>query len=188
MATAFAAQDYAVDEGVVATAAQVEAWLSVANPGDRFVYGPMRATLPIASSGRKRMLELGHAGLVMLTRPRRTDAPTMFNYTAHRTAKPLPGAKPAGRPVLTAVREPIVDGEIEAIDRLLPVLERFANAGRPCPTDRELARRADLPPERIAELLNVLVVANAIRVFSAPGPTNRYVHIVATGATTGLAK
>ncbi|NJR80434.1 hypothetical protein [Sphingomonas corticis] len=188
MATAYAAQDYAVDEGVVATAAQVEAWLSVAKAGDRFVYGPMRATLPLASSGRRRMLELANAGLVLLTRPRRADVPTMFNYTAVRSTAALPGAKPEGRPVLSAVRDAIVDGEIEAIDRLLPVLERFANAGRPCPTDRDLAARADLPREQIPQLLDVLRLANAIRVYAAPAPTNRRVHIVATGATTGIAK
>ena len=179
--------DLPIDEapGVVASPARIDAWLEIAKPGDRFVYAT-RLCLPINSAGRKRMLVLENRGLVCLTRPRSTLDATVFKYTATRTSKPTALTRP-DRPVLTSDSAPLVDDEVAIVDALLPVLERFAQAGRPCPTDKQLAERARLSEEAVKLGLEAMAAANLIRVQGMAAPTYRRVTILRTGAITGIA-
>jgi hypothetical protein len=171
--------------GLVAGVDRINAWMAVAKPGDRFVYAT-RQTLPIGSAGKKRMLDLAERGLVTLVRPRSTIDPTIFNYTAYRTAKPDPLARPS-RTKLGIASEPIADGEAAVIDALLPVLERFARYGRPCPTDLQLAEKAGLTDEAVKTGLVAMVAANLIRIHGCAAPTYRRVLILSTGLITGIA-
>lgn len=179
---------HAMDEapGVVASPERIDAWMRVAKAGDTFLYAT-RATLPIGSAGKKRMLDLAERELVCLTRPRSKLDPTVFNYTATRTSKPSPLCKP-DRPVLRAPIATVLEQEAAVVDALLPVLSRFAATARPCPTDRQLAERAGIGREAVAPALAAMVEANLIRIVGAPAPTNRRIYIIATGAMTGFAK
>ncbi len=172
--------------GIVASVEQIDAWLAVARAGDRFVYAT-RHGLPLASAGRRRMLALGEAGIVDLCQKRSAIDPSMHVYAAQRTSKPTALTRPE-RPVLTAPTAPVADGEVQAIDALLPVLTRFASAGRPCPTDRQLAERAGLREADVPAVLAAMVQSHLIRIQGAAAPTNRRVVILATGAMTGIAK
>jgi hypothetical protein len=171
--------------GIVASPERIDAWMEVAKPGDRFVYAT-RLCLPVASRGAARMRELEKRGLVVLTRPRSTLDATVFNYTAHRTATMTAMARPH-RPKLVAPAVVLADGEAALIDALLPVLERFAHHGRPCPTDKQLAARARLTEEAVKAGLAAMAAAHLIRVQGCAAPTYRRIIIIATGAQTGLA-
>jgi hypothetical protein len=167
--------------GVVASVERVNAWLEVARAGDRFVYAT-RAFLPVAAPGAARMRALSDRGLVMLVQPRSSDNPTLFCYTAVRTTVP----SAAARPVRERLSARVIDAEAALIDALLPVLERAARFGRPCPTDHQLAQKSGLAIAKIPEALDALVLAGLIRVFAAPRPTLRRVVIVGSGHQTGL--
>lgn len=179
---------HALDEapGVVASPERIDAWMRVAKAGDTFLYAT-RATLPIGSAGKKRMLDLAERELVCLTRPRSKLDPTLFNYTATRTSKPSALTRPV-RDVLRAPAAMVIEQEAASVDALLPVLTRFASSGRPCPTDRQLAERAGLARDAIPAVLAAMVEANLIRIVGAPAPTNRRIYIISTGAITGFAK
>ena len=168
--------------GVVASVERIDAWMAVARSGDRFVYAT-RLCLPVVSAGAKRMRDLAARDLVLLTRPRSAIDPSIFCYTATRSSKPTALTLPV-RPRLVA---PIVEAESAVVDALLPILDRAARFGRPCPTDRQLAERARLPVETIQAGLLALSAAGMIRIHAAPRPTIRRVTIVATGAQTGIA-
>jgi hypothetical protein len=155
--------------------------MEMAEAGDRFVYAS-RATLPIASAGAKRMRDLAALNLVCLTRPRSKLDPTIFNYQATRTSAPVPLPEPK-RPTLTAH---LVDAEAAIVNALLPVLARAARFARPCPTDKQLAERTQLPIASIQPGLAALSAAGLIRIEALPAPTRRRVIIIATGAQTGL--
>jgi hypothetical protein len=178
---------FAVDEapGVVATPAQIDAWMEVAKEGDRMLYAT-RACLPVGSRGAARMRDLGKRGLVQLTQARSTLDRTVFNYMATRTGAPSALTKPV-RPVLGVPAVAIVDNEAAIVDALLPVLTRFAQHGRPCPTDRQLAVRADLTEAEVKAGLAAMSAAHLIRVQGCAAPTYRRVLIVATGQITGRA-
>jgi hypothetical protein len=171
--------------GLVAGVDRINAWLAVAKPGDRFIYAT-RQTLPIASAGRLRMLDLQKQGLVSLVRPRSPLDPTVFNYTATRTTTPSAVTR-LERPRLAAKVEPIADGEAAVIDALLPVLERFARYGRPCPTDRQLAAKAELTEGDVKAGLEAMASAHLIRVQGCAAPTYRRIIILSNGLITGIA-
>lgn len=178
---------HAMDEapGVVASVERIDAWMETAKPGDRFLYAT-RSCLPIASKGAARMRDLAGRGLVLLTRPRCTLDPTLFSYQAHRTAKPTALARPM-RPVLALASVSVCDGEARIIDALLPVLERFARHGRPCPTDKQLAAKARITEDEVKAGLEAMVAAHLIRVHGCAAPTYRRIAIVASGLLTGIA-
>lgn len=173
-----------VDEapGVIADVGRIDAWMATARPGDQFTYAT-RAFLPASSPGARRMRDLDARGLVRLTQARCAPGVSMFYYRATRTSAPTALEKPA-RVQLSAV---VIDAEAALVDALLPVLERTARFGRPCPTDKQLAAKSGLAPAEIEAAMQALVLANLIRVHQAPRPTLRRVTIVATGAQTGLA-
>lgn len=172
--------------GLVAGVERINAWLAVAKPGDRFVYAT-RLKLPPASAGAARMRELAERRVVMLMRPRSTLDPSIFNYTAWRTSVPCAETKP-DRPRLVVKAEPLADNEAAIIDALLPVLERFARHGRPCPTDRQLAAKSGLAEGDVKAGLEAMVAAHLIRVHGCAAPTYRRILIVSSGLITGIAK
>lgn len=174
---------HTIDEapGIVATVAQVDGWIETAAPGAVFVYAS-RTCMIVKSAGAKRMRELAERGLVQLTQRRDKDVPAIVNYVATRTSEPTAMTKPSRRQLSACV----VDAEAALVDSLLPLLERAARFGRPCPTDKQLAERAKLAVETIQPGLAVLSAAGLIWVEAAPSPTRRRVLIVATGERTGL--
>lgn len=176
-----------IDEfpGIVAGVDRIDAWMEIAKAGDRFVYAS-RTSLPRVSAGAALMRELAARGLVHLVRPRSTLDPSIFNYVAIRSSKPTVLTRPE-RPKLAVSSAPVPDAEAARIDALLPVLERFATRGRPCPTDKQLAERCSLPIDAIAPTLAAMVASHLIRIQGARGPTNRRILILSTGAITGLA-
>ncbi|MDP1026375.1 hypothetical protein Q5H91_04055 [Sphingomonas sp. KR1UV-12] len=173
---------HAMDEapGVVASAERVDAWLATAKPGDRFVYAS-RCSLPVASKGAARMRALQDSGLVFLHCPRDRENPTIFNYLAIRTARPRPAPQPE-RATLTAR---LVEADTALTDALLPVLQRAAHYGRPCPTDRVLAQRAAMTIDQVGEGLAALRQAGLIQITAPGSQSKRRVTIVATGQRTG---
>nr|WP_314471099.1 hypothetical protein [uncultured Sphingomonas sp.] len=176
-----------IDEfpGIVASVERIDAWMAVAKAGDRFVYAS-RMVLPRVCAGAARMRELAERKLVLLVRPRSTLDPTIFNYTAIRTAVPSALTRPV-RDKLSVPSAPLAHDEAAAVNALLPVLERFASKGRPCPTDRQLAERAGLSPDAIAPTLAAMVAGHLIHVQGVRAPTYRRILILSTGAITGLA-
>lgn len=173
-----------IDEvpGVIADVRRIDAWMGTARAGDTFTYAT-RPFLPASSPGAKRMRDLSGRGLVKLTQARCAPGVSLFYYRATRTSAPTPLERPV-RPQLSAT---VIDAEAALVDALLPVLERAARFGRPCPTDKQLAQKSGLAVEQIAAAMQALVLANLIRVHQAPRPTLRRVTIVATGVQTGLA-
>ena len=186
MATMQMLADHDEAPGVVASPTRIAAWMELAKQGDVFTYAT-RLCLPVNSAGAKRMRELAALGLVVLTRPRSTIDPTVFNYRAQRTGKPTPLTRPV-RAVLTAPSAKLVDGEAAIVDALLPVLERFAQHARPCPTDKQLADKARLTEGAVKAGLEAMIAAHLIKVLGCAAPTYRRVIILGTGAITGLAK
>ena len=182
---------HVVDEapGMIATVAQVDAWMEHAKAGDVFVY-VTGTCLPMRCDGAKRMRELAERGLVDLSQKRLQRGGSIINYRAQRTSTATALTKPE-RPKLimpsTALCVPLVDGEIEIVDQLLPVLERFARSGRPCPTDKQLAARTRLSPDQVKVGLQALSAAHAIHIQGCAAPTMRRITILATGHKTGLA-
>jgi hypothetical protein len=186
MATMQLLADHDEAPGVVASPERIDAWIEVAKQGDVFTYAT-RLCLPVNSAGAKRMRQLEALSLVVLTRPRSTLDPTVFNYRAQRTGKVTPMTRPV-RPVLVAPSAKLVDDEAAIVDALLPVLERFAQHARPCPTDKQLADKARLTEGAVKAGLEAMVAAHLIKVLGCAAPTYRRVVIVSTGAITGLAK
>jgi hypothetical protein len=186
MATMQLLADHDEAPGVVASPERIEAWIEVAKQGDVFTYAT-RLCLPVNSAGAKLMRQLEALGLVVLTRPRSTLDPTIFNYRAQRTGKATPMTRPV-RPVLVAPSAKLVDDEAAIVDALLPVLERFARHGRPCPTDRQLADKTRLTEAEVKAGLEAMVAAHFIKVLGCAAPTNRRIFIVGSGAITGIAR
>lgn len=184
---ASASSDMIVEEvpNFVAGVDRIDAWMEVAKVGDRFVYAS-RVTLPRSSAGIARMRDLAARGLVNLCQRRSTVDRTFSNYIAQRTSVPTALTKPQRRLLSVAV-EPIADGEAAVIDAMLPVLERFARHGRPCPTDRQLADKANLTEDAVKAGLKAMVAANLIRVNGCAAPTYRRIIILASGLITGIA-
>lgn len=186
MATMQLLADHDEAPGVVASPERIDAWMEIAKHGDVFTYAT-RLCLPVNSAGAKRMRQLEQLGIVLLTRPRSTLDPTVFNYRATRTAKPTAMTRPV-RPVLVAPSAKLVDDEAAIVDALLPVLERFAQHARPCPTDKQLADKARLTEDAVKAGLEAMVAAHLIKVLGCAAPTYRRVVVVSTGAITGLAR
>ena len=172
--------------GVVASPTRIDAWMEVAQKGDVFLYAT-RSCLPVNSAGAKHMRDLAGRGLVILTQPRSTLDPTVFNYRAQRTSQATAMTRPA-RSLLVAPSTALVDDEAMIVDALLPVLERFAAHGRPCPTDKQLAEKARLTEDEVKVGLAAMVVAHLIKVLGCAAPTYRRVVIVGSGAITGIVK
>lgn len=172
--------------GLVASVADCNRWLAVAEYGDVFVYA-VRAWLPVAAPGAQRMYVLQTLGLVTLTRKRSDLRPHEFAFRAQRTSKPIPEPE-APRSKLSLKPVAIAVDEAAAIDELLPILQRSAKHGRPCPTDAQLADRAGLSRDDVAAALKAMHATGLIRVQGTAAPTLRLITIVATGHRTGYVK
>jgi hypothetical protein len=175
--------------GVVASPERIAAWAKAANAGDRFVYAT-RAYLVPGSAGAKMARVLSDAGIVFLTQRRSGTFLTEFSYTATRSSKPWSEPKAVeAKPVLAArVNRAAEAADYAAGEMLLPILERAAQFGRPCPTDKQLAAKARMPTERVAPGLDALRASHAITVHPCAAPTLRIVTILSSGARTGYAR
>ena len=78
------------------------------------------------------------------------------------------------------------NADVDAMNAVLPLLQRAARFARPCPTDAHMAERVGLTGAEVASAILSLADANVIRVRAMPAPTLRMVTIVATGHRTGL--
>ena len=173
---------------VTASVDDVNRWLAVAQHRDRFHYAT-RPYLPAGAPGPARLRALQEQGLVILFQQRSQLFHGEFCYYAQRTARALQDPVPA--PKLDRAYAKLSPrqqdaGDYEAGDRLLPILTRAAEFGRPCPTDKQLAQKARIPVDLVASGLLALRSAKLIVVHAAPAPTLRRVTILATGAQTGL--
>lgn len=173
---------------MVASVAQVETWLLAAKAGDTLHYAT-RPFLPPGAPGAKRLRDLSDQGLVELKQKRSDLIVGEFCYFARRTARPIDDALQVAartaRAVLAVAASDV--GDFAAGDLILPILARAAQFGRPCPTDKQLAQRARIQPERVQPGFDALRAARLIVVHAAPAPTLRRVTILETGAQTGLA-
>ncbi|VVT20435.1 conserved hypothetical protein [Sphingomonas aurantiaca] len=173
---------FAEAKGVIASIDQIETWLAIAKAGDRFLYAT-RPFLPAGSQGALRMRTLAEQGLVYLVKKRSDLLPGEWCYYAERSTKSAREVRP--------LREPrhdvrTVPDDISAINVLLPILKKAARFGRPCPTDVQLAERAQLPRDAVQPAIDAMRTMNIIRVLPAKAPTLRLVEIVETGHKTGL--
>ena len=182
MATMAAVHPLDEAPGVMATIERIDAWLSVAKPRDRFVYAS-RCSLPMGSRSAAHMRALQDRGLVHLHCPRDPKNPTIFNYLAIRTDKPLPKVK-GQRPTLSPQ---LATPDSAAVDALLPVLKRAAHFGRPCPVDKILAQRAGMSVDEVTAAMASLRAAGLIQVTAPASQSKRRVTIVETGQRTGVA-
>jgi len=161
-----------------ASAAELRAWAGRARPGERFVYfsGPALVQGPAARAAAA----MYRAGLVDLPPARRTGdrASSCFEWSVERIG-PRGGR---GRRAPLAVRD-------AAAARILAVLRRAAGAGRPCPSDTQLARIGRLATRDQAQWrVRKLEAEGRIRTEIWPGPDGpwRVVEIVASGLRTAL--
>ncbi|MES3154362.1 hypothetical protein [Sphingomonas faeni] len=173
---------FAEAKGVIASIDQIETWLAIAKAGDRFLYAT-RPFLPAGSQGALRMRTLSEQGLVHLVQKRSDLLRGEWCYYAERSTKSARDIRP--------LREPrhdvrTVPDDISAINVLLPILKKAARFGRPCPTDVQLAERAQLPRDAVQPAIDAMRTMNIIRVLPAKAPTLRLVEIVETGHKTGL--
>ena len=145
-------------------------WLQKAAAGDRIDYagGPsLPHGFPVVAEVRRAI----DAGLV-LSHHLRGDGGHV--YAAVRRADPSRPARGAGRPIA---------GSVAA--RMLSILEKAAQATRPCPTNAVLAVALNLRnSEQARYIFGRLVDAGLIAVENRGPKQRRIVTILATGART----
>ena len=173
---------FAEAKGLIASVDQIENWLAIAKSGDKFTYAT-RPFLPASSLGAERMRTLSDQGLVHLLRKRSDLITGEWCYYAQRSSKSASDVRPLRAPRHDVRTTP---DDVSAINVLLPILKKAARFGRPCPTDVQLAERAQLPREVIQPTIDAMRTMNIIRVLPAKAPTLRFVEIVETGHRTGL--
>lgn len=170
----------AIDEAgeVVADAATVRRWAEHATPGSVFVYATAQRLIPSHTAAREAQ-RLCRDGLVLLTQaalPGRAERA----YRATRSSKPWPA------PVAPRADDPEVAADV--LDAVFDLVARAARFGRPCPTDAQLAERAEASRETVAAALAELAETGAITVERVRAPTLRRVRITAAGLVTGWVK
>jgi len=183
--------DYADDRsGRVASIAEVDSWLAYAEAGDVFTYSVRSTWLPISAPGKRRLYALAIQGLVTLSQKPSDLIEGAKAYRAQRTSVPLPPPEPAPVPraKLSLAAPVIAVDEAAAIDLLLPIVQRAAKYGRPCPTDAQLADRTGIPRDDIPAALAAMKAARLIKIEGTSAPTLRLITILATGQRTGFAK
>ncbi|SEM88582.1 hypothetical protein SAMN05192583_1403 [Sphingomonas gellani] len=169
---------------VIASPEQLFAWAEHAKSGERFLYGT-RCVFSPKGEGVRAAMNLAERGLVNLCQ-RPVAGRRERNYEAQRTSRRWPGIDP----VAQATDGDLIGlgDETAAVNKVLPILKRAAQFGRPCPTDTQLASQANIRADDVQAVLGVLRAINAIRITSAPAPTCRIVTIVETGHCTGAAR
>jgi len=183
--------------GGIASAEQILGWAMNAVPGDICIYG--RATmLPPGHAGARQVRALASEGLVsMLAQVRQPDG--RFAYRALRlrgvapahgaaghTLTPAAGRSP-GSPSPTEGRGGSDDEAASEMRLVMVVLRGAARAGRPCPSNAEIARRCGLKDaDRARYRIRQLRDAALIRVETVAAEPRRVVTIVNSGKRTGV--
>jgi hypothetical protein len=157
-------------ESWTATAADVEAWLKRAKPGDRFVY----ATGPTLIQGAAAALvrKLRDAGEIASHNQRNRHS-NVLEYVAIRN-----------RVRVVTQRPPVCCPNMMAV---LVELQEAAQAGARCPSDSEIGDRAGLTSGQVKWQLEKLEAAKMIERRNVPAPGDsrfRVVKVIATGAET----
>ncbi|APR52009.1 hypothetical protein BRX40_05770 [Sphingomonas koreensis] len=184
----------AIDEArnVYATPDQLRAWVGEARKGDEFAYATRSLGLrPMGRAVADMVIELHKRGFVVPVQ-RQIAGTFEKNYIVQRTGRPWSDAAATAEPRIRGKAPSVVItdelSETDAVNALLPVLERFALFSRPCPTDAQLAQRTGIAKARVKATLAAMASSGVIRVTSAPAPTLRQITIVATGHSTGMVK
>ena len=153
----------------------VERWATSARPGDRVVYA--RGPRLVRTAGVEAMSKLSDDGEVILNWRRKS--PGVGEWLATRRAEPE-RVEPRHRLLNQHAPEP----ERDELTRTLVVLKRLALGGRPCPTNREIAKLADLnSADQAAYQLRKAISAKLIRV-DTDSTDYRVVTILSTGRKT----
>lgn len=173
----------------------MEAWLDSAVPGDELRYATGPALGRDAPAG-KLARQWAEEGEVVLFQ-RRLGPGKPLEYVARRREPPVRpradaarggSARLTGQARRGSARPALpLPQDFDASDegRMLAALTELADAGAPCPSNVELARKLDLNSRYRAQyLINRLCRANLIRVASASSFEGRTVTIVASGART----
>jgi len=178
--------------GGIASAEQVLSWAMNAVPGDICIYG--RATmLPPGHAGARRVRELAAEGLAsMLAQVRQPDG--RFAYRALRLRGVAPDLgeqtltlRRQGGSSLSAEGERGDDEAASEMRLVMVVLRGAARAGRPCPSNAEIARRCGLKDaDRARYRIRQLRDAALIRVETVAAEPRRVVTIVNSGKRTGV--
>jgi hypothetical protein len=159
----------------LSASAEVDAWAERAGIGEEIPYAT--GSLTAGAAAPARMRALAHAGIVVLFQ-RRING--MLHYFARRTAQPFPLTMLA----TAASKQPATHDEAQ---RVLLVLKRVAAKGGPCPSNRELAKLAELRDgDQASYRLRCLRDAGLIRMHATAQLPGRQVTIAATGKTTGV--
>jgi len=154
------------------TVEDVEAWVTMAEPGDELVYATGIA-LPASAPAVVAVRDLVADGLVR-THMRRVGKG--FEYFAIRRAPEVNPVQPPRH-----VAPPRDDGDT----RVLRVLTRAANLRQVCPTNAEIARECGLKDAVAASYrLRKLIADGAIKSEDQGPNQRRIVTIVGTGAST----
>jgi hypothetical protein len=157
-------------ESWTATAADVEAWMAAAKPGDRFVY----ATGPTLIQGAAAALvrKLRDAGEIA-SHNQRNRFSNALEYVAIRN-----------RVRVVTQRAPVCCPNMMAV---LVELQNAAQAGIRCPSDSEIGARTGLTGGQVKWQLEKLEAAKMIERRNVPAPSDsrfRVVKVIATGAET----
>jgi hypothetical protein len=154
--------------GSVMIVADVLSWARTAEPGSELVYGI--GHLPAWSKTPKLIRDLDDQGLVFAFHDREQ---TPKHYVVRRLSKAW--CEPVAR--LRIAREIPPRDQDQA--RLLAVLVRTARAGKPCPSNRDLARLADLTNgDRASYLIKCLAAGGHIRAEATAILPGRIVTII----------
>ncbi len=153
----------------------VNGWLATAKPGERLIYA--KGPRLLRTAGVEAISRAGDEQRVRLNFTRGIDG------VGHYLATMLPPAMRADAPRTAAIPRP-EEPERDEEQRVLAVLRRHANMGKPCPTNVEIARQAQLKnADRAAYLLRLLISAQHIRVEAATDG-QRIITIVGSGKRT----
>lgn len=162
----------------VAPAAQLAAWLDAAQPGARAIYCTA-AALPQEADGVVAVRRWAAEGRVHLVQARDPAEPGQWRFIVEKSGAPPP-AEPA--PPLPP-RHAVNRAQLRA---MLDILRDCAARGRPCPSNRDLARKLRLPHRHRARyLFNRLLADGAIAVADRGRNAARIVTILAPGAARG---
>lgn len=179
-----------------ADVARMAAWLEDAAPGDEIVYATGPALGRDAAAGKLARSWADEGEVILLQRRVTHGKGRTLEYVARRReppVRPRAGKRGTGAESVRALRvkrarpqlctAADLDGTVEG--RVLALLVRFAGAGAPCPSNREIAVMLALNSRDAAQYaINKLMRADLIRVTHSCRIHGRQVTITASGAST----
>lgn len=151
----------------------VRDWARHARPGDEFIYHKgayLLQSLPAVEVVR----ELQGQGLILLYQ--RRVGPSKFDYCARRRA--APERRPSS---CHSIDQSGLDGDRRA---LLKVLTRIAKAGRPCPSNHDLAEMVGLNDRHSVRYRMISLMQSGHIEIISPPDGSRVIVILATGDRT----